>query len=410
MLRLTLVPGLGPVLISRLIQRLGSAEAVLAATPSALRAVKGIGEGKSELIEEVRKDLDRLAEEEWSAVEGAGIHLVVMGEAEYPALLAHIDDPPPVLYVRGELRPHDLDRAMLAIVGSRKCSHYGLEQAARFARTLAQSGVTIVSGGARGIDTAAHRGAIDAGGRTVAVMGCGLARAYPPENEDLFARIAERGCVLSELPFRTPPTSENFPARNRIISGLAHGTLVIEAGHRSGSLITARLAAEDHGREVFALPGRVDSACSAGSLDLIKSGGAMMVTEPADVLNALRDATTFGVQPPEATGGEDEDGASAPGGLFARDSVPDRVPDRRPVPGMRPLAPFMAPEVPSAQTPVLASDPVDARIIEALDEPLSPDQLATRVQLQPHELRSRLTMLEIQRRVRRVGTSIERVR
>jgi DNA processing protein len=232
-------------------------------------------------------------------------------------------------------------------------------------------------------------------------MGCGLARAYPPENEDLFARIAERGCLVSELPFHTAPTAENFPARNRIISGLSHGTLVIEAGHRSGSLITARLAAEDHGREVFAIPGRVDSPHSAGSLDLIKSGGATMATEPADILAVLRDASTFGV-PGLASRDEvreiSDDAHEAPG-LF--------VPARKQSPGTRPLGPIVGPEV---ERPALATDPVDARILEALAEPMSTDQLCVRVEMPAHEVRGRLTMLEIQRRVRRVGTQIERVR
>lgn len=416
LLRLTLVPGLGPVLISRLLRKFGSAREVLAASPAAIRTVKGIGDGKSDAIDRARADLDRLVEAEVDAIRGAGVHLIALGEPGYPTLLAHIDDPPPVMYARGELRPGDLDRAMLAVVGSRKCSHYGLEQSKRFASMLAQAGVTIVSGGARGIDTAAHKGALEAGGRTVAVMGCGLARAYPPENEDLFARIAERGCLLSELPFHTPPTAENFPARNRIISGMSHGTLVIEAGHRSGSLITARLAAEDHGREVFAIPGRVDSACSAGSLDLIKSGGALMVTEPADILGVLRDATTFGVvegraDAPACDQGQlsASDEANSPG-LFAGQPV-----RRRPVPGTRELGPI-GPEAGSGEVggapvagPALQTNPLDSRILAALEEALTPDQLAIRAAAPAHEIRARLTMLEIQRRVRRIGTHFERL-
>lgn len=409
LLRLTLVPGLGPVLISRLLKKFGSARVALDASAAEIRTVKGIGDAKADAIDRARPDLERLVAAELEAIAGVGVHLIALGDPGYPALLAHIDDPPPVLYARGELRPADLDRAMLAVVGSRKCSHYGMEQAKRFASMLGQAGVTIVSGGARGIDTAAHKGAIDAGGRTVAVMGCGLARAYPPENEDLFARIAERGCLLSELPFHTPPTAENFPARNRIISGMSHGTLVIEAGHRSGSLITARLAAEDHGREVYAIPGRVDSAHSAGSLDLIKSGGAIMVTEPADILSSLRDATTFGVSSPfserraKADAGDEEDGRGSEG-LFAQShSV------RRPVPGTRALGPI-GPAASDAPAPVLATDPLDARILAALDGPLTSDQLAIRAELPAHELRGRLTMLEIQKRVRRIGTHFERLK
>lgn len=412
LLRLTLVPGLGPVLISRLLKKFGTARAALDASVAEIRTVKGIGDAKADAIDRARPDLERLVVAELEAITGSGVHLIALGDPGYPALLAHIDDPPPVLYARGELRPADLDRAMLAVVGSRKCSHYGMEQAKRFASMLGQAGVTIVSGGARGIDTAAHKGAIDAGGRTVAVMGCGLARAYPPENEDLFARIAERGCLLSELPFHTPPTAENFPARNRIISGMSHGTLVIEAGHRSGSLITARLAAEDHGREVFAIPGRVDSAYSAGSLDLIKSGGAILVTEPADILSSLRDATTFGVVTSpsserraeanaDADVGTDEQGNDS---LFARSHAV-----RRPVPGTRALGPI-GPDASDTPAPVLAPDPLDARILAALDSPLTPDQLAIRAELPAHELRGRLTILEIQKRVRRIGTHFERLK
>jgi DNA processing protein len=398
LLRLTLVPGLGPVLIARLLRQFGSARVVLETPAQQLRKVKGIGEGKADAIDQARKDLDGLVEQELAHLERSGVTLIPIGDPCYPSLLAHIDDPPLLLYARGTLVPTSLDRAMLAVVGSRKCSHYGLEQSARFASGLARSGVTIVSGGARGIDTAAHRGALDAGGRTIAVTGCGLGRCYPPENEALYERIAASGCVLSELPYMTPPNAENFPARNRIISGMAQGTLVIEAGHRSGSLITARLAAEDHGREVYAIPGRVDSPYSVGSLHLLKSGGATLVTEPADILHAYGELTTFDLGAPAWTA---QDGASA-GGLFE----PSRATDAQTGAASRPAS---RASVASAPAPI-GLDEVSARILEALDEPLSPDQLAQRTGLLPHELRAKLTMLEIQRRVRRVGTSLERAR
>lgn len=382
------MPGLGPVLIARLVRHFGSARAVLEAPAHRLRGVKGIGDARADAVERARGALDELVDREVAELERHGASLIALGDPAYPALLAHIDDPPPLLYVRGTLRPRDLDRAMLAIVGSRKCSHYGMEQAGRFASALAQAGVTIVSGGARGVDTTAHRGALEAGGRTVAVMGCGLARMYPPENEALFERIAEQGCLVSELPLHTAPTAENFPARNRIISGMSHGTLVVEAGRRSGSLITARLAAEDHGREVFAIPGRVDSPHSAGSLELLKSGGAALVTEPGDILAALERATTFDVEPPVAATGESDNG------LFGR-----RGPARERVA-----------EAGSERGAPVETDEVTRRILDALDGPLTADQLAARADLPAHELRSRLTMLEIQRRVRRAGTMIERVR
>ncbi len=208
-----------------------------------------------------------------------------MEDEEYPALLKLIDDPPTVLYVRGAIEPRDLQG--LAIVGSRRCSYYGREQAERFGALLAGAGFTIVSGGARGIDSAAHRGALQhPQGRTIAVMGCGLDVVYPPENDALFRQIAQRGAVVSELPLGTPPNGENFPRRNRIVSGMSRGVLVVEADERSGALITARLANEDQGRPVFALPGRIDNRMSIGPHKLIRDG-AVLTAGIEDILEGL---------------------------------------------------------------------------------------------------------------------------
>ncbi|MBI4555148.1 MAG: DNA-protecting protein DprA [Planctomycetes bacterium] len=218
----------------------------------------------------------RLAEEH-------GVRLLARNDKDYPHNLKFIYDPPPVLYVKGELRPQDV--LSMAIVGSRLCTYYGQIQAERFAGVLGHAGFTIVSGLARGIDTSAHSGALKAGARTIAVMGCGLARIYPRENVELAERISKEGAIVSELPMLTPPDRTNFPPRNRLISGLSLGVVVIEAGQRSGSLITAHWALEQ-GKEVFALPGQIDSPSSRGTHKLIKEG-AKLVEDVSDILEEL---------------------------------------------------------------------------------------------------------------------------
>ncbi|MEM9064491.1 MAG: DNA-processing protein DprA [Planctomycetota bacterium] len=287
LLGLVLTPGLGPVRIARLLERFGSAGAVLGASAATLASVPGVGAKTSETAVRSFGEALRSAERELEQAISQGITLIARGELAYPGLLDSIPAPPPILYVKGSLPTSPT----VAMVGARSCTAYGVMQSERFASVLAGAGLCIVSGGARGIDTAAHRGAIRGAPTdqpaTVAVLGCGLNETYPPENGPLFDEIAERGAVISELPLSTPPDSSNFPARNRIVSGLSLGTLVLEAGERSGALITARLAAEEHGREVMALPGRVDSAASAGCHRLIKSGGALLVSEPSDVMLQL---------------------------------------------------------------------------------------------------------------------------
>jgi DNA processing protein len=291
-LRLLLAEGIGPMTFRKLRERFGSddtaAERIVGATISELDDLEGIGRESATALRQAIEAAGAEIEVERAAMRERAAHLVLLEDEDYPALLRTIPDPPAALWMRGSIDAQ-VDRLALAIVGSRKCSAYGREQAGRFAGLLAQSGLTIVSGGALGIDGEAHRAALRAGGRTIVVAGCGLSTHYPPEHADLFERIVRdgRGALLSEFPMRTAPAAGNFPRRNRIISGLSLGVLVIEAAQRSGALITARLAAEEHHREVMALPGRVDSPASAGCLKALREGWAGLVTSHADVLEQL---------------------------------------------------------------------------------------------------------------------------
>jgi DNA processing protein len=281
-LRLHLAEGVGALTFRRLVEHFGSVEAICAAGPPALRAVEGVGPKTAAAIAAVD---DRAIDEELALAQKHGVKILCRGQGGYPAALDNIHDPPAVLYVKGQLAP--ADAVALSVVGSRRCTTYGLEQAERFGGLAGRAGLTVVSGGARGIDAAAHRGALSAGGRTIAVMGCGLCTTYPPENARLFEQIADgRGALLSELPMRTTVLAGNFPTRNRLISGLSLGVLIVEAAWRSGSLITARVALEQ-GREVLAVPGRVDSPFSAGTNGLIAKGSAAMARDLDDVLAAL---------------------------------------------------------------------------------------------------------------------------
>jgi len=265
----------------RLIEVFGSVQEAVEAGPQQWRRVKGIGD---KTVEDLSAVTDEQVDAEIARADECDVRIVCLADEDYPAALKMIYDPPPVLYIRGSLQPQDA--TAIGIVGARRCTHYGAEQAERFGTLLGRAGFTVVSGGARGIDTAAHRGALSAGGRTIAVMGCGLSSIYPPENEKLFNEIIDgRGAVISEIPMDFETRAANFHGRNRIISGLSLGVVVVEAALRSGSLITARQAAEQ-GRVVFAVPGRVDSPLSAGTNQLIRDG-SILAADLDDILDNL---------------------------------------------------------------------------------------------------------------------------
>lgn len=282
-LRLQRVPDVGPIRARKLVAHFGSVDGIFSASMSELQHVEGIGPRVAESIFRSR-DEKGVDAEIAKAVE-CELRILCPEDADYPKPLLHIPDPPICLYVRGTLQP--ADSVAIAIVGTRRCSHYGREQALRFGEMLAAAGFTIVSGLARGIDGEAHRGALRAGGRTIAVLGNGLGSIYPREHEELAEEIAANGAIVSELEVDITPDSKNFPPRNRIIAGLSLGVIVVEAGEKSGALITARLATE-YNREVFAVPGNVDRpAQTAGSNALIRDGQAKLITCLEDVLNEL---------------------------------------------------------------------------------------------------------------------------
>jgi DNA processing protein len=283
-LQWALIDGVGPLTFQKLLITFGTAEEAWQAPARALERVHRVGADKADQIASQRTTVTPLVDAEVAAIEQAGGRILCRADADYPAGLKQLPDPPIVLYVKGELR--STDAVAVAVVGTRRCSVYGSEQARRFGELLAGIGVTVVSGLARGIDAFAHHGALDADGRTLAVLGTGLGEIYPPENRALAERLVSSGALISELPVRAAVRRENFPSRNRIIAGLSLGTLVIEAPKRSGALITARLANE-YNREVFALPGRVGDPNAFGTNALIRDGAAKLVLDLEDIVNEL---------------------------------------------------------------------------------------------------------------------------
>jgi DNA processing protein len=279
-LALKFTEGVGNIGIRNLLSAFGTAAAVFRAGPGDLKSVQGINDRAAKNIltfkdwQRVDRELDRAAKQK--------VSIITAKDALYPRYLLNIYDHPALLYVRGTLRQDDVN---IAVVGSRRASTYGKYTTERLSRELAFQGITVISGLARGIDSAAHRGALMAKGRSIAVLGSGIDVIYPPENRELYERLSVQGALVSEFPFETPPNAPNFPARNRIISGMSLGVVVVEAGDRSGSLITARLALEQ-GREVFAVPGSIDASGSRGTHKLIRQG-AKLIEGVHDILEEI---------------------------------------------------------------------------------------------------------------------------
>jgi DNA processing protein len=369
LLALTLVPGLGPRITQSLLDHFGSATAARYATVAQLEEVPNIGFKLARSFNEALRKVDPSKELELAA--RLGVNLLPITSSDYPASLKNIGDTPPILYVRGFLSPADSNT--VAIVGSRKCTPYGQKAAHRLAGGLVRAGYTVVSGLALGIDGWAHVGALEASGRTIAVLAGGLSAIYPPEHVDLANRVALSGALITETPLSMAPQRGMFHARNRLISGLSLATVIIEANDRSGALITARHAAEQ-GREVFALPANADSVHSAGTLQLLRDG-ARMIRGIDDLLEDLQ-------------------------GLRAPETKTITVPTE--------LMPVMATPVPESP-PVPQLDPVQQRVWEFLTEPRHSDELLRTLGLASGELNRILLTLEMKKLIRRAqGGMFER--
>jgi DNA processing protein len=276
---LNMIENVGPIRVRQLLEMFNDAPSIFKASKDQLLRARGIGEETADSIVRWEERIDLSAE--IKRVQDYGCSILTQGDEAYPSLLREIYDPPIVLYVKGQLSAKD--RNGVAIVGSRQTTHYGLEVARKLSYQLAYVGVTVVSGGARGIDTAAHQGALAAKGRTVAVLGTGINLIFPPENKELYERIASNGAVITQFPFNRQADKQSFPIRNRIVAGMTLGTVVVEANLTSGALITANFANE-YGRQVFAVPGRIDSPRSKGCHELIKRG-AKLCEAAEDILS-----------------------------------------------------------------------------------------------------------------------------
>jgi DNA processing protein len=359
LLALTLVPGLGPRLTQALLDHFGSAAAARRATPAQLQQVPHVGSKLAHDFAEALRTVDPQAE--YDRATALGVSLVPLTSPDYPERLKELPDAPHLLYIRGNLLP--VDGNAVAIVGSRRCSPYGQRTAGRLAADLGRAGLTVVSGLALGIDGAAHRGCLEGGGRTLAVLAGGLSSIYPPEHVGLADEVAARGALLTETPLMMGPQRGMFHARNRLISGLARAVVIIEANDRSGALITARHGAEQ-GREVFAFPANVDSPLSAGSLRLLRDG-VRLIRHADDLLEDLS-----GVRAQAAT--------------------------RTPTAKL-----FPTPAVSTPLVPAPALDPAHQRVWDALAEPRHADEITRALGVSSGELSGLLLTMEMKKLIRR---------
>ena len=377
-LKLLRCPRMGAVRLRRLLHRFGSPEQALSASLGDLLTVEGMNEKAAEAILQAgRGEFDRQVERELEWLQKHGVQLMLLDEPGYPRLLREISSPPPVLYVWGTYRPEDL--LSVGIVGSRNASDYGCRCASDIACFLAEKGLTVTSGLAMGIDTAAHRGALRGKGRTLAVLGNGIKICYPRHNEELTRQIRKSGALISEFPYDTAPQSRNFPPRNRVISGLSLGVVVVEASETSGALHTARFALEQN-REVFAVPGKVTSETSQGTNALIRDSGAKLIAKPEDILCELENQI-------EILRREMELPPPVPG--------PSRRKTTEPI---------------SKSTPLATLSPEEKTIYEALsDEPVHIDDLSRAICVPVHKLSPLLAMMELRGIVERLaGTRFRR--
>jgi DNA processing protein len=365
-LALQLAPGIGPKTCAALVAHFGSAARALEASVDELTAIPHMTPRVAQALRNVWQNGD--VDAELALMAKFEARILVRGSADYPAALAPLAGSPPLLYLRGDLRPEDA--GAVAMVGSRLCTAYGRRMAHRIGYDLAKAGITVVSGLARGIDAEAHRGALEAGGRTIAVLANGLSRVYPPEHADLAEAVVRSGALLSEGCMKMEPLAAMFPARNRIICGISRALVVIEAGERSGALISARHAGEQ-GREVFVVPGEADSSTIAGSLQLLRDGGRL-VRGAKDVLEDLEGISVLS-----------DNKRTSPG-----ESAPIAAPPPRPMPRLDGLA---------------------AKLWEALVEPIAMDDLCRRVGEPMATLLPALTTLELDDLIRkRPGNIYER--